>query len=327
MQRISFYFQQILFSIFKIVKRIEGSLFRKLVGFFSGKGFGRIPGISTLSSTIGRLIKYLCDSLYQKLKPKGIVSIDILGNKMYVDTDDKDIVPKLLMDGFREEMYETALFQKMVKEGMVVVDIGANIGYYSLIGARLVDKSGIVYAFEPMSSNYELLCRNIEVNGYVNIVPIQKAVSNKHGKNKFWFEKDWRGSPSLSRHCVLAVSKHETLEKGGFLEVETISLDEFFEDKNTKVDVIKVDTGGAEGLIIEGSKKILTSNDHLKIFLEFWPDALRDLETDPLQLLYELQKYGFEIKLINEAKQALEPINIKNEKFRIGTGFNLLLEK
>ena len=320
-----------MFYIFKIFRRIENFIFPKFVRFFSTMGLGKIPWVRNLSSAIHKSRKYLYDSLYEKLKPKGVVAINILGNKMYVDTDDKDIVPKLLMNGFREERYETILFHNIVKEGMVVVDIGANVGYYSLIAAKLVGRNGIVYAFEPMSNNYEFLCKNIEVNGYTNVVPIKKAVSNRYGKAKLWFEKDWRGSPSLSKDCVLAVSKHKTLEEGGFAEVETISLDEFFENevKNTKVDVIKVDTGGGEGLVIDGAEEILKSNS-LKIFMEFWSPGLEDLGTDPFELLYKLKKYGFEIKLINEGKQALEPIEtIKTNEFRPKAiaGVNLLLEK
>lgn len=116
------------------------------------------------------------------------------------------------------------------------------------------------------------------------------------------------------------------MEKGGFVEVETIGLDEFFENevKNNRVDVIKVDTGGGEGLIIEGAERLLKSNN-LKIFLEFCPDILRSMGTDPLQLLYKLQEYGFKIKFINERKQALEQIDY--EKAKTGPGFNFLLEK
>ena len=58
---------------------------------------------------------------------------------------------------------------------MVVVDIGSNIGYYTLIAAKILGSSGKVYAFEPEPNNYELLLKNIEVNGYTNIVPVQKA--------------------------------------------------------------------------------------------------------------------------------------------------------
>ncbi|GAI28794.1 unnamed protein product [marine sediment metagenome] len=80
--------------------------------------------------------------------------MDIQGNKMYVNTDDRGFAPILLVDGVWEK-YKTEVFKQMVKEGMVVVDIGANIGYYTLIGAELVGESGIVYAFEPEPSNVD----------------------------------------------------------------------------------------------------------------------------------------------------------------------------
>ncbi|GAI28792.1 unnamed protein product, partial [marine sediment metagenome] len=118
-------------------------------------------------------------------------------------------------------------------------------------------------------------------------------------------------NPSFSKDNVLAASKHKTLEKGSFVEVQTITLDDFFENKikNNKVDVIKVDAEGAEGLAMDGSEKILKSNN-LTVFIEFWPDGLRNLGTDPLELLHKLQKYGFKTKLINERKQSLEPIEV-----------------
>jgi hypothetical protein len=86
--------------------------------------------------------------------------------------------------------------------------------------------------------------------------------------------------------------------------------------------------GGAEGLIIDGAKEMLKTNN-LKILMEFGPDLLRNLGTDPLGLLLKLQKYGFNIKLINERKQILESIEpigfMENRKPK--EEFNLLLEK
>lgn len=318
-----------MFYIFKIFRRIENFLFAKFVRFLFVIGFRKIPRIKNLSRIIYNSRKALYNRLYEIFKPKGVVLVEILGNKLYADTSDKDITPKFLTDGFNEEKYETALFEKIVEEEMIVVDVGANVGYYSLLAARLVGNSGMVYAFEPMPKSYELLCKNIDLNHYDNVIAINKAVSNRSGRAKFWYERDWWGSPSFSQLCVLTVSKHKTFEEGGFIEVETIALDEFFENVvgNLKVDVIKVDTGGAEGLVTEGVEKIFRSNNNLKVFMEWWPDALNDLGTDPLQLLYKLQEYGFEIKFINEAKQVIEPIDIEEEKYRTGMGFNLLLEK
>ncbi len=318
-----------IFSLFKIFRRLENLLFRRLENFFSGKGFGRIPGLSTLCG----LRNSLYFIIYDKLRPKELVLINVQGNKMYINTDDRGIAPMLLMDGVMEK-YETELVRKMVKEGMVVVDIGANIGYYTLIAAKLVGKSGIVYAFEPEPTAYELLCKNIVVNGYTNVVPIQEAVSNKHGKIKFWVDKAGIAISSIAKDNVLAFSKvpvDKVSEKPRFIEMETITLDEFLKDLSDKVDFIKIDTQGAEGLIIDGAERVLRDNN-LKITMEFWPDGLRNLGTDPLELLCKLQKYGFKIKLINEREQALEPIEPLEfcraiSKKSGHQEFNLLLEK
>jgi FkbM family methyltransferase len=268
--------------------------------------------------------------IFEKLKPKGTVLINnVQGNKMYVNTEDKSMVPQLLLDRVWEK-YKTELFKKIITKGMVVVDVGAGIGYYSLIAAKLVGRNGIVYAFEPEPNSYELLCKNIEVNGYTNVIPIQKAVSDKKGKAKLYFEKERIVNPSFCKENVLAASKHKVLEKGRFVEIDTIKLDEFFEKtvRNNKVDVIKVDTEGAEGLVVDGGEEILKSNN-LKMFIEFWPDGLAKLGTDPLRMVHKLKEYGFKAKLINETDQSADQIEIVEfyRKMTPGQGFDLLLEK
>lgn len=97
---------------------------------------------------------------------------------------------------------------------------------------------------------------------------------------------------------------------------------------NSKIDVIKVDTEGAEGLMVDGSERILRNNN-LKMFLEFWPDGLRNMGSDPIKLLQKLQEYGFKTKLINEAKMSLTQIeSIEFYKNMIpGQGVDLLFEK
>ena len=69
----------------------------------------------------------------------------------------------------------TALVKRIVRNGDIVVDIGAHIGYYTLIFARLVGPKGKVFAFEPEPNNFNLLIKNIKINGYKNIIPVQKA--------------------------------------------------------------------------------------------------------------------------------------------------------
>jgi FkbM family methyltransferase len=290
-------------------------LYRWFRGIFAYIGLGKIPGMGKLD-----------DFFYDKfIRPREIVLLNIKGNKMYVNGADNDITPKLIRIGDWEEKYESSLFKQCVKEGMTVVDVGAHVGYYTLLAARAVGRGGLVYAFEPIPGNYELLCRNIKANDFTNVTTVRAAVSNKRGTAQFWFEKDWSGSASFSKYGVLAVSRHETLQKGGFIDTETVSLDDYFRDniKNIKIDILKIDTQGGEGLVMSGAGKILRNNK-LKIFLEFWPAALRDLGTDPLQLLSSLQQYGYQIRVIDEEKQVLDPIEIdKAVDFPV---LNLLLE-
>jgi len=278
---------------------------QKITKAMSGKGLGKILGIS-----------FIYKFIYRKMAPREMV-LNIQGNKMYVYGRDMGVASFLISKGVHEK-YETKLFKDLIKPGMVVVDIGANIGYYTLIAAKLVESKGKVYAFEPEPNNYRLLIKNIEVNGYNNVIPIQKGVSNKPGKTKLFISKTVLSSLSFSEDNVP--------EKKEFVMVETITLEKFFED--SKVDFIKMDTEGAEGLIIEGAGKVLKKND-LKIAMEFWPYGLKNLGTDPLKLLHKFQNHGFKIKLIDETDQCLKTIEITKIIEICGTkeGVNLLLEK
>jgi FkbM family methyltransferase len=276
-------------------------------------GVGRVPGASGL-------YRYF----YSKfVKPKGVALLNIEGNKMY--GTDTFVGATLLMSGAYEK-YETELFEKMAQDGMVVVDIGANIGYYTLIAAKLVGNKGVVYAFEPEPGNYELLCKNIAINGYNNVVPIKKAVSNTSGKAKLYVDRAIGDVSSFAKRNVLTHSKNVDC-----LEVETITLDDFFERTvgDDKIDLVKIDVEGAEGLVLSGAERVLRNNS-LKILMEFIPDLFRNVGTDPVELLYKLQNYGFEIKLINYRKHVLEPIKNTEEfcrKAKRGEACNLLLEK
>jgi FkbM family methyltransferase len=296
-------------------------LYKRLGGFLSRMGLGRIPGA-----------RRLYNLLYNKfIKPRGLVLLNIQGNKMYVDPGSESIDAVLLMHGVHEK-YETALFKKMVQDGMVVVDIGANIGYYTLIAAKLVGNKGIVYAFEPEPSSYKLLCKNIAINSYTNVVPIEKAVSRTNGKAKLYVCAATTAMSSFGKDNVLIHSKNVDC-----LEVETITLDDFFKRTigDDRIDFMKIDVEGAEELVVDGAERVLRNN-RLKILMEFMPDQLRKVEAGPLELLYKLQNYGFAIKLLNDRKQVLEPVENTEEfcrtvelwrKAEPSEVFNLLLEK
>src|SRR5690348_7565067 len=116
-------------------------------------GIGRIPYLGRGCRQVDRAIKYM-------FLPQGSGVVSIRGH--YMDVGDWSLRPDpdLLFGSYEEGT--TNIFERLLKEGMAVVDVGANLGYYALLAARLVGESGKVYAFEPDPTNYALLTKNIQ---------------------------------------------------------------------------------------------------------------------------------------------------------------------
>ncbi len=230
------------------------------------------------------------------MNKNNIILIKVQNNKMYIDLADKEVSQSLLKHGFYEK-YETKLFKKVLKRGMTVLDIGANIGYYTLIAARKVGINGKVFAFEPEPSNYDLLCKNIEANKFQNVVIIPKAVSNKVKTIKLYLSPENRAEHSFCKYL-----------NNKFVNVKTIVLDNFL--KNKKIDFVKVDIEGAEAEALQGMQNVIKSNKKLILITEFWPAGIEMRGFSPKGYLEKLFELGFKLYNINETKQKLEPVNI-----------------
>jgi FkbM family methyltransferase len=297
------------------MKELIFLLFIKIGRLFPVKGFG-----------IGKIFDYI----YERLKPDEFIVMDISGNKMHISTKDKGTLPALIKNGsLPGQEFESLLFKDSIKKSMTVIDIGANIGYYTLIAAQLVG-SGTVYAFEPEPDNYKILCKNIKINNYDNVVAIQQAVSNKKGRSEFYIDKFDISGNSLSFATRLD-SSNKSAEINS-VWIETITLDDFFSrlSEHVKIDIIKMNAEGAEGLVFEGAKATLTRNKP-KVFMEFWPFALKNLGTEPVKLLYEIRNYGFKLHFINEKFRTLDLIedidNFCEKAMNLNPAPHLLLKK
>lgn len=222
----------------------------------------------------------------------------VLGHKMFLDSKDS---LDLSINGIFEE-YETELVRKEIKRGNVVLDIGANIGYYTLIFAKLVGEDGKVFAFEPDPTNFALLKKNIEINGYKNVVLVQKAVSDKSGKIKLYLSES-----NEADHRI-----YDSRDGRKFVEIEGVKLDDYFKNYDGKIDFIKMDIQGAEGRAVQGMTDLLKKNKNIKVTSEFWPIGLKRSGVDPADYLKLLLAQGFKLYEINEQKKLLHPANIAN---------------
>jgi len=238
-------------------------------------------------------------SLYRRFAPREEVSVEAAGHTLFLDPRDMGMARAFLLFRGRWEETETMLFRSLVREGMTVVDIGANVGYYTLLAAKLAGPSGRVYAFEPGPENFERLARNVEANGYQNVTLVPKAVSSASGTASLSLDRSSSGGHSLSRFRGGADS----------VVVETVSLDDFFNGRPQAVDVIKMDAEGAEIAILAGMPGVLARNPGVTLLTEFFPRAICGFGASPEDYVRRLAHLGFDIHPIDEETGELRSLD------------------
>jgi FkbM family methyltransferase len=150
------------------------------------------------------------------------------------------------------EMEKCRRFAEAVPPGGVVFDLGANVGYYTLISAVRAGPRGRVFAFEPLPRNLEFLRRHLALNRIENAAVVEAAVSDRSGTVRF--EED------------ASTSKGRIGEAGG-LEVRSVALDDWVvREGHPAPDLLKIDIEGAEFLALHGARGIL-ARSHPPIFL------------------------------------------------------------
>lgn len=201
----------------------------------------------------------------------------------YYLSNDKYIGQRIALEKY--EPYETQLILRQAKVDDVVVDIGANIGYYTVLLADKVEKTGKVYAFEPDKINFEILKKNIEVNNLKNVEIINAAVGSKAGRLKLHKSKE-----NLGDHKLYGSDKE-------IEQVKIIKLDDYL--KNKKIDLMKIDTQGWEPEVIEGARNIISKKKPI-MFLEYSPASYKIAKLDGQKMMRNLRKIYKNIFWIDE---------------------------
>lgn len=198
------------------------------------------------------------------------------------------------------ELHETKLFREKIKKGMTVLDIGANIGYYTLIASSNVGTSGRVVSFEPDAENFALLSKTIKENGCSNVELQNVALSHTKGSTRLYLSEANKGDHRI----------YDCEEKRQFVTVPTVVLDEFCEQKNIPhVDFIKMDVQGAEWMVLGGMKRILRESTGLQLLTEFWPEGIIKSGGNALDFLSELRGAGLSVYAINKSSGSLQNIS------------------
>jgi len=159
----------------------------------------------------------------------------------------------------------TLLCRDILRPGMCAVDVGAHVGYYTLLFAELVGNDGKVISMEANTENFGHLKNN--VNGFENVFTFNYAVFSKAGKINLHI------GDGHSNHSVFG-----ELTKGGkCVSIDAITLDRLLQDEGINdVDLIKVDAEGSELEVLTGMKETLRKNPACKVILEIHPKVLKD---------------------------------------------------
>jgi len=226
------------------------------------------------------------------------------GQKMYVDSRDRSLAPHLIMDGDWEPWIADVV-RNHVKPGMSVVEVGANVGFYSLLIARAVSPTGKLRSFEANPHLATLVQQNLHINGHdpysESVLVSAMAVADTEGPRKFYTFDAYKGGSSLLD--VASVGADQRAE----IEVPCTTLDIALADFGP-IDFMKIDAEGAEIMILTGAAEVIRRSPNMRMVIEF----------QPKQELYDLLTgHGFKISPITIDKP-LAPASFA-EMARIGT--------
>jgi FkbM family methyltransferase len=183
------------------------------------------------------------------------------------------------------------LLKKMLRSNDVFIDIGANIGYFSLLSAS-ISPSVKVISFEPVKDLFEKMNENFSINDNKNIVAINVAVGEMNEQRELY----------LSAPDNLGMSSFYQPENysGRNEKVEVIAFDDWFKKSGlTKIDLIKLDIEGNELAALKGMSAVL-ENQKPALIVEINPETLSQFGLKPLDIFNYLNQFNFDGFLISE---------------------------
>jgi FkbM family methyltransferase len=229
----------------------------------------------------------------------GELKVTVRGRDFFLDPEDQIITPCLLEHGVWEPSV-TDLVSDEIQRGDTVLDIGANVGYYTLLFAELVGEHGRVLAFEPDPTNFRLLEKNVRIHGFTNVVLVPQAVHDRTGDIRLFLNASNRGDHRI----------YDSQDGRTSIPIKAVRMDDYLAGHGGRVDFIKMDIQGAEPGAIRGMPSLLERNRRLKILMEFWPKGISGMGNDP-KAFFELIMIRFAyIYDISDSGESASPAEI-----------------
>jgi FkbM family methyltransferase len=229
---------------------------------------------------------YAYERLHARLAPPEryvVVRLD-KGFRMRLDLADPEQL-KVYFYGHYHERYEAELVQRLLTGDGVFWDIGANVGYFTLVAATALDRRGQIVAFEPGQNAYARLVENLSLNAFQNIKTFQVAVTDREG------EAVLRVSGDIADSSATLYQTGHTEARGEVCR--TVALDHFLEAEGLRPpDLIKVDAEGAELAVLQGAKELISQAPPL-FLMEMEEKNLQAAGASKAAIAQFLRGYGY----------------------------------
>lgn len=188
---------------------------------------------------------------------------------------------------------ERALLRDIIKPGMTIIDVGANIGIYTRYLADIAGHGAAIYAFEPSPLNFIRLRNNVQ--SHHNVTLVEAAVGEQKGVAELF----------LSDKANVDHRMYDSGDRRQKIGVALVSLDEYF-PAGTRIDFIKIDVQGHEYSVLKGAVRILKENPQVVCLLEFWPFGLAKAGIRPADLLQFITELGCTYNSIGGSSDVVE---------------------
>lgn len=218
------------------------------------------------------------------------------------ELDISDMMDWFVYFGFKEK--SKSLLFSMMKEGDVILDVGANLGEITLNAAKIAGEKGRVFSFEPGKKNYEKLSRNLALNNFNQITVSDCALGDRTGKGK-----------EVVREIHNSGMNAVNYSEGGDFSI--VTLDHFMSvNPVEKIDLIKIDTEGFEMNVVKGAEKTL-GKYHPVLFVEVCDDNLRRNNASAKELITYISRSGYDITNAQTGSPVYENDSFTNCHFDI----------
>lgn len=216
------------------------------------------------------------------------------GLKIIVNPEDHRIAPIDALNFGSYEQAETDMMLRLVNEGDSIFDIGANIGWYSLILAKKFSSIAI-HAFEPIASTFEYLSRHVELNQAKSVKIYPFGFADKEADLVFYYYPEGSVNASLARMGDHAGTRE--------IKCHVKKIDDFVKERKLKVDFIKCDVEGAELLVFKGGERVLAEQKPV-VFTEMLRKWSAKFDYHPNEIIELFERLGYQCFSIKGEKLA-----------------------